>query len=212
MDSSIFEFMRKLLITLPILVVSLTLHEYAHGRVALAMGDPTAQREGRLTLNPVSHFEPMGVLVFILSKFTFGWAKPVPVDFRYMRNYRLGLILVSLAGPATNFTLALIAALGLKLVFSFGDASFVQPLSEPLFYMLIINTALAVFNFLPIPPLDGSKVLYGLLPYRLSVKAMALEPWGMFFILILFFFGSPFIGKLVFGVAGLILILFGVSH
>ncbi len=210
MDASIFDFFRKLLITLPILVVSLTLHEYAHGRVALAMGDPTAKREGRLTLNPVSHFEPIGVLVFILSKFTFGWAKPVPVDFTYMRHYRLGLILVSLAGPATNFALALVAALGLKIISMAGETSVLMPLVQPFYYMLIINTALAVFNFLPIPPLDGSKVLYGLLPYRLSVKAMALEPWGMFFILILFFFGAPIIGKLIYGVAGLILLLFGV--
>lgn len=206
---TVFEFIRKLLITLPILVVSLTLHEYAHGRVALALGDETAKRAGRLTLNPISHFEPIGVLVFILSKFTFGWAKPVPVDFTYMRNFRQGLILVSLAGPITNLILALIAATGLKLIVMAGEGSVFYPLGEPLLYMVFINTALAVFNFLPIPPLDGSKVMYGLLPPNLASKAMELEPWGIVFILVLFIAGAPFIGRLIYGAAGLILALFG---
>ncbi|MFQ6674041.1 MAG: site-2 protease family protein [Fidelibacterota bacterium] len=163
---------------IPPILVALTFHEYAHGRVALRFGDPTAKMSGRLTLNPISHLDPLGTLMLFLVHF--GWAKPVPVDPRYFRDPKRDMLWVALAGPAANMVLAFISGvalsglLGAGLIHSGAGAILATMLS----LSLQINLALAVFNLLPIPPLDGSKVLQGLLPYRYEHVAYGLEQYG----------------------------------
>ena len=152
------------LIAAPVLLASLTLHEVAHGFVANALGDPTARDAGRLTLNPLKHLDPLGTIVLLATlstgEFLFGWAKPVPVDPRHFRSERTGMMLVGAAGPLTNLALAIVAGLAIRLVAADSVAYTV------LVYVFILNMILALFNILPIPPLDGSKVLGGFLPAR----------------------------------------------
>lgn len=174
-----------------ILGTAVILHEYAHGWAALKLGDPTAKILGRLTLNPIKHIDPIGtILVPIITKLTlgfpFGWAKPVPVNFANLRNPKQDMIFVALAGPATNIVLALIATLLL-------------PLSPDLFIMAIgINLMLAIFNMIPIPPLDGSRVVAGLLPTPLARQYLYLEPFGFIILLVLIQVGAfNFLGYFV---------------
>lgn len=152
------------------LVIAIVFHEVAHGLVARRLGDPTAARLGRLTLNPFKHVDPMGTVILpmalALAKAPiFGWAKPVPVDYRLLRNPRRDMVLVALAGPAMNFLLALIAVVMMALVVQSGA---VTPTSQfvvqNLFNFLLINIFLAVFNLIPLPPFDGGHVVEGLLP------------------------------------------------
>lgn len=167
------------LIWLPVAII---LHEYAHGWVAYKLGDPTAKDAGRLTLNPLAHIDLVGTIIFPLllilmrSPFLFAWAKPVPVDFRRLRNPRRDMIWVGLAGPASNFCIAFLLAILLQLNIFFA------PL---LLGGIFINLILAVFNLIPIPPLDGSRILMGLLPYSLARSFARLERHGF---LILFAF------------------------
>ena len=158
----------------PPILVALTFHEYAHGYVALRFGDPTAKMAGRLTLNPLSHLDPIGtIMLFVVH---FGWAKPVPVDPRYFRNPKQDMLWVALAGPGANMVLALISGTLLSILGPlFGSPNMLLIM---LHYSLIINLALAVFNMLPIPPLDGSKVLRGLLPYKYQHIADQMEMYG----------------------------------
>lgn len=153
MSSSVSEW----IIRIAVLLFAITIHEYAHGRVALALGDPTAKNAGRLTLNPITHIDPIGAICLIF--FNFGWAKPVPVNMRYFKNIRRDTILMALAGPVSNLTAAFIA--GLILRFYLPQSPLYQVL---LIYMLIMNIGLGLFNLLPIPPLDGSHVLENILP------------------------------------------------
>jgi Zn-dependent protease len=145
------------IIRIAVLLFAVTIHEYAHGRVALALGDPTAKNAGRLTLNPITHIDPIGAICLIF--FNFGWAKPVPVNMRYFKDIRRDTILMALAGPVSNLTVAFIA--GLILQFYLPQSPLYQVL---LIYMLIMNIGLGLFNLLPIPPLDGSHVLENILP------------------------------------------------
>jgi Zn-dependent protease len=183
------------------LVFAITFHEAAHGFVAHRLGDNTAYELGRVTLNPLRHIDPFGTLVLpgILllshSPFLFGYARPVPVNFRALRNPRLGMVLVALAGPATNIALALTAALAFH-VLAFVPANAVQWLADNLKNALVINVVLAVFNMLPIPPLDGGRVAVGLLPRWLAAPLSRLEPYGMLiligFLIILPLAGAQF--------------------
>jgi Zn-dependent protease len=183
------------------LVFAITFHEAAHGFVAHRLGDNTAYELGRVTLNPLRHIDPFGTLVLpgILllshSPFLFGYARPVPVNFRALRNPRLGMVLVALAGPATNIALALAAALAFH-VLVFVPANAVQWLADNLKNALVINVVLAVFNMLPIPPLDGGRVAVGLLPRWLAAPLSRLEPYGMLiligFLIILPLAGAQF--------------------
>ena len=166
------------------LLIAITFHEAAHGFVAHRLGDDTAYELGRVSFNPLRHIDPFGTIVMpaILllshSPFLFGYAKPVPVNFRALRNPRIGMVLVALAGPATNIVLALAAAAAFHaLVFAPADAA--QWLADNLKNALVINVVLAVFNMLPIPPLDGGRVAVGLLPNVLAYPLSRLEPWGM---------------------------------
>jgi Zn-dependent protease len=166
------------------LVIAITFHEAAHGFVAHRLGDNTAYELGRVSFNPLKHIDPFGTLVLpaILllshSPFLFGYAKPVPVNFRALRNPRIGMIWVALAGPATNIALALLAALAFHALV-FAPASTAQWLADNLKNAIVINVVLAVFNMLPIPPLDGGRVAVGLLPNVLASPLARLEPFGM---------------------------------
>jgi Zn-dependent protease len=183
------------------LVIAITFHEAAHGFVAHQLGDKTAWELGRVSFNPLKHIDPFGTLVLPAmlllahSPFLFGYAKPVPVNFRALRNPRIGMVLVALAGPATNIALALFAAAAFHLL-TFVPAGAAQWVADNLKNALIINVVLAIFNMLPIPPLDGGRVAVGLLPRWLALPLSRLEPFGMLiligFLIILPLAGSQF--------------------
>ena len=161
-----------------------TFHEAAHGFVAHALGDDTAWKLGRVSLNPLKHIDPFGTLILpgmlllAHSPFLFGYAKPVPVNFRALRHPRIDMVWVALAGPATNIVLALVAALAFHVV-GYLPPNAAQWLFDNLKNALVINVVLAVFNMMPIPPLDGGRVAVGLLPRVLAVPLARLEPFGM---------------------------------
>ena len=165
-------------------VIAITFHEAAHGFVAHHFGDNTAWDQGRVSFNPLRHIDPFGTLIMpaILllshSPFLFGYAKPVPVNFRALRNPRIDMVWVALAGPATNIALALVAAAAFHAV-NYMPESAAQWLFDNLKNALVINIVLAIFNMLPIPPLDGGRVAVGLLPRALAVPLARLEPYGM---------------------------------
>jgi Zn-dependent protease len=181
------------------LVIAITFHEAAHGFVAHYFGDNTAWELGRVSFNPLKHIDPFGTLLLPAmlllshSPFLFGYAKPVPVNFRALRSPRIDMVWVALAGPATNIVLALIAASAFHLL-SFAPATASQWIADNLKNALVINVVLAVFNMLPIPPLDGGRVAVGLLPDVLARPLSRLEPYGML-ILIGCLILLPMVGK-----------------
>jgi len=166
------------------LIIAITFHEAAHGFVAHALGDNTAYDRGRVSFNPLRHIDPFGtlmlpgMLLLAHSPFLFGYAKPVPVNFRALRHPRIDMVWVALAGPATNIALALVAALAFHIL-DFLPANMTQWVADNLKNALVINVVLAVFNMLPIPPLDGGRVAVGLLPKPLGIPLARLEPFGM---------------------------------
>ena len=180
-------------------VIAITFHEAAHGFVAHRLGDDTAWQLGRVSANPLKHIDPFGTLLlpaFLLlshSPFLFGYAKPVPVNFRRLNNPRIDMVWVALAGPATNIVLALAAAAGFHLL-GFAPAGSAQWIFDNLKNALVINVVLAIFNMMPIPPLDGGRVAVGLLPNALAVPLSRLEPYGML-ILIGFLIILPLLGN-----------------
>lgn len=169
----------RFLVTLPLLLVSLVVHELAHGWVAWRLGDPTAKLHGRLTLNPVKQLDPWGTVALVVTfvgsggSFFFGWAKPVPISPRYFKDPQRGMMLVGAAGPAANFALALVAA---GLVWLTYDWSIFAAQALALAYVL--NVVLAVINLIPIPPLDGSRVVGGVLPRDLYLRWADLDRYG----------------------------------
>ncbi len=189
------DFILQLIILAPPILLALTLHEFAHGYVAYRFGDPTAKDQGRLTLNPLKHLDPIGTLAFFIIKI--GWAKPVPVNPNYFRNPRKDMLWVALAGPAVNFILAIISALLVKIIWFIAAsippsplaAAILIPLHEVLMASVWINLVLCIFNFLPIPPLDGSKILAGLLPPDMARSYASVERYGFVIILLLAFSG-----------------------
>lgn len=174
---------------LPVLF-AITVHEVAHGWVAKRLGDPTAMMMGRLTLNPFKHIDLVGtvvvpIILLLLGGFIFGWAKPVPVTWSNLRNPKRDMALVALAGPASNLLMALFWAAVAKI--GLMTATAMPMIGLPLFYMggagIFINIALMVLNLLPLPPLDGGRVVSGLLPGPLSYKFDRIEPYGFFILL-----------------------------
>jgi len=189
------------------LLYSVILHEIAHGWVARLFGDDTAWRYGRLTLNPVSHLDPIGTLMLFLVGF--GWAKPVPVDYYRLKSSRFGFFSVALAGCATNIFIATIALVFLQ----FGAVNENSVLATILPVVTRINIILGAFNLIPIPPLDGSKILMSFLPLNAQEKLARLEPYGFFILIFLLFSGllNPviiFMQSLIYGFIGLLFHLF----
>jgi Zn-dependent protease len=196
----IFSFLLAVIPT----VIAITLHEAAHGYAALAMGDDTARRMGRLSLNPLAHVDRVGTILlpgFLLISqlltigrvaFMFGWAKPVPVDARRFRNPRRGMMFVAAAGPAMNFFLAWIGALGLYLVpLLAGSPQSAGMALTFLFYFMLANIVLGTFNLLPIPPLDGGRIAVGLLPEAAARVWARLERAGLLIVLLTVFLLPP---------------------
>lgn len=191
-----------IIFTIAILIFSVIAHEVAHGYMANYLGDPTARLQGRLTLNPVPHIDLFGSIVLplllVLTKagFIFGWAKPVPYNPYNLRNQRWGTLLVAIAGVFVNFTIALFFGLIVRFGPDMGivSAAFLSMASTIVF----INVLLGVFNLIPLPPLDGSKVLFSLLPPRFYEIERTLERYSIFLILFLIFFLWKFILPVVF--------------
>lgn len=197
-----------LIFAVPI-IFAIVFHEIAHGFAAYRFGDPTAKLMGRLKINPLVHVDLFGtiiipaMLILTNSPFLFGWAKPVPVNFNNLRKPKKHMVLVSLAGPATNFTLALISLLVIKIIYMISPGIFfntpesITPISfilRPLALMmpisLLANTALGTFNLIPIPPLDGGRIMTGLLPDDLSRKYAKIEPFGFVILVLLMMSGA----------------------
>jgi Zn-dependent protease len=196
------------IVSLIILIMSVVLHELSHGYTAELLGDPTPRLQGRLTLNPLKHLDLFGSIIVpiitSLAGFTFGWAKPIQWNPYNVKNKRWGELMIAIAGPASNIIIALIFGLIIRIFTTYLPESFIQ-IS---FYVIAINIVLAVFNLIPIPPLDGSKVLFSLLPQRFINLRLSLERYSIFFFLILVFFlwrfvepVIPYLFKLITGVA-----------
>lgn len=171
--------------------MSVVVHEVSHGYAALALGDPTAKYQGRLTLNPIHHLDPIGSFLIPLigywaGGFIVGWAKPVPFNPYNLRNQRWGEALVAIAGPLSNISLAVI--FGLVIRFASGSALAGEAFLSLAGYVVFINIILAIFNLIPIPPLDGSKILFALLPYRWQRVRESFERYGLVFVFIFIFF------------------------
>jgi Zn-dependent protease len=183
---------QTLLLIAPPILLALTFHEYAHAYVANRLGDDTAKQSGRLSLNPLRHLDPLGTIMIFLVHF--GWAKPVPVNPYRLKNPKKDMLWISAAGPAANMILALASGILLRfIVATAGEAdrySFMGLLTYVVFMSLQINLALAIFNILPIAPLDGSKILSGLLPARFEKMLYFMERYGPFILLGLIIFGS----------------------
>ena len=189
---------------LPGLIMALALHEYAHARAAVAMGDFTPRMMGRLTLNPMAHIDPIGLLMLLVARF--GWAKPVVINPHNFRDRKKGEILVALAGPGMNFLLAFLA-LGvmiflthtLRMEMSYG-------LRSVLWLIVVYNINFGIFNLIPLPPLDGSRILMTLLPYEMQYRYAALERYSM--IIFIIFLATPILGYILLPIAQFMLTLF----
>jgi len=187
-----FSLIQKIIIYAVPIIFAITVHEVAHGWVASKLGDQTARLMGRLTLNPIKHIDPIGtvvvpILMLIFTPFLLGWAKPVPVDWRNLRKPRQDMAWVALAGPGANLLMLIFWVLVAKLIIisGFGNQSYAIPLMAMALAGVFINIILMVLNLIPIPPLDGSRVVSSLLPPRAAMQYNRLEPYGIIIILIL---------------------------
>ncbi len=214
-----FDFLKNidlLLIQAPVILLSLTVHEYFHGWTANKLGDPTAKMRGRLTLNPIAHLDILGtILMFIVG---FGWAKPVPIDPRNFKDPKKDTILVAIAGPLSNLAMAFAAGLALRFMIpkmvsgEISSEGIYSVIAIILILTLVYGIALAVFNMIPIPPLDGSRVLYGILPNRYAYAYSRFEPYGVFFLFALFIFGGGIFKYLLVPLSYLSVMLSGYNY
>jgi Zn-dependent protease len=196
-ELDILKSLRELVLITPGFLLAITAHEFTHGYIAYRLGDPTAKMAGRLTFNPLSHLDLFGTLALVLTRMI-GWAKPVPVDPRYLKRPLRDMLWISLGGPVANIIVAIVLVLLLRLIASAAMAGYGSPTSDffmgPLFlitrYGIRINVVLAVFNLIPIPPLDGFGVLKGLLPHSAAYKLEAIEPYGFLILLALLLTGA----------------------
>ena len=189
-----------LIIFVPVILFSLTIHEYAHAYIAHKLGDDTAKTLGRLTLNPLKHLDPLGTILLLIVHF--GWAKPVPVDPRNFKNPKQDMLYVAIAGPISNIITAVVAAVLLKLILInygslIGSANILEPIVQTLYWLIFIGVVLAVFNMLPFPPLDGSRVLYGILPDRMSNSIRQIETYGIFILFGIILLGGSIFSKVI---------------
>ena len=201
-----------LLISAAAALLCITLHELSHGFVAWRLGDPTAKYAGRLTLNPIRHLDVVGLLMMLVAKV--GWAKPVPVDPRYFRKPKQGMALTALAGPVSNFVLAVLAMLISKVIYLYAPYSAAMDVvfSFCLYTLAPLSIGLGLFNLIPIPPLDGSKVLAAFLPDRQYITLMRYERYGIVVLLVLSFvgIGSSLISRGILGIySALLSLIFG---
>lgn len=188
-------------LSLPAIIIGLTFHEFAHGLVAYWLGDRTAEDHGRLTVNPLAHLDPLGFIMLLLAGF--GWAKPVPVNpYNFKGDMKQGMMLVSLAGPAMNILLAVVSAVLWGLLAGLQSNEFHLIMRN----MIWINVVLAIFNLIPIPPLDGSKILAGLLPGRQNWLDQ-LESYGPILLIILVFFGFRLLSIIINPIYNLIVLI-----
>ena len=176
----------EMLIVVAASLLCITFHETCHGLVAYWMGDPTAKKQGRLSLNPLRHIDIMGLVMMAVCHF--GWAKPVPINPSYFKNRRVGIALVSLAGPASNFVLALLA-LFLYYPLRLTSSPILTAIALMLYMTAVMSIGLGVFNLIPVPPLDGSKILLAFLPAKYEYKFAQYEQYIQFILLILLFVG-----------------------
>jgi Zn-dependent protease len=190
--SQMNEMISKIALMIVPVLLAITVHEVCHGYAAFLLGDPTAKKSGRLTMNPVKHIDPVGLLVLFITGImgmAIGWAKPVPVDPRYFKKPRLDMMWVSLAGPASNLALAVLTTILIRLFAPALLGTIFYPLVEMAQFLVMINVGLAVFNLIPIHPLDGSHILEGLLPLRMAYSYSRLQPYGFMILLALIFTG-----------------------
>jgi Zn-dependent protease len=182
-----------------ILIMSVVIHEVSHGYAALALGDPTAKYQGRLTLNPISHLDPVGsflvpLLGYFAGGFIIGWAKPVPFNPYNLRNQKWGEAIVAVAGPLSNILLAIIFGLAIRF---FGPTIMNPSFLSLAGFVVLINITLAIFNLVPIPPLDGSKILFAILPYKWQGFRELIERSGFIFVLVFVFFFWHFLTPII---------------
>lgn len=183
-----------------ILIMSVVVHEVSHGYAALALGDPTAKYQGRLTLNPIYHLDPVGsflvpLLGYFAGGFIIGWAKPVPFNPYNLRNQKWGEAIVAVAGPLANISLAII--FGLAIRFMAGQAFATSAFISLTGFVVMINIILAIFNLIPIPPLDGSKILFAFLPYKWQSLRQSFEQYGLVLVFIFILFLWPVVSPIV---------------
>lgn len=197
MNFDLAQIVQRIVIFMPAFLIALVVHEYAHAWMAYRFGDKTSEWQGRLTLNPVSHMDPFGTVLFPLlsiasgASIFFGWAKPVPIDPRQFSHYRKGLFWVSFAGPLSNMITGLFTAFALVGFTAMvgKDFAFYNGVQQMLYALLMLNFSLAIFNLLPIPPLDGSNIVLSFLSYNAARRYMEFQQYSFFLLLFLMFSG-----------------------
>lgn len=169
-------------------LLCIIVHEVCHGLAAMRLGDPTAQQSHRLSLNPLRHIDPFGLLMMLVAGF--GWAKPVPVDMRYFKHPKSGMAITSLAGPTSNFVLAFLALWVSGMLIRLTATPFLITVINFLLHVAILSTGLCLFNLIPFPPLDGFKIVLSFLPDRQYYRALRYERYGMIVLILVFFLGA----------------------